>query len=217
MWIDWEDDEDIGDEVKHDEQDSPLRLLRHRPPSPLQWVPWICSIQRNDDDCEPGLETPNSLVVGVPLENAAANVRTLSLKVWWPIIKIVINIDWLNDLDKSQSCRPPSDSGLSWREREPTKPGPYRGIFSENILCLLFFLGLIKLACFHPALSTYIKRAVTDIGKVEHRAGIYLECPRRGCHHPPSPAFSWYELLPQCTQDSLVALSYCQELPQAKC
>ena len=133
------------------------------------------------------------------------------------IIKIVINIDWLNDLDKSQSCRPPSDSGLSWREREPTKPGPYRGIFSENILCLLFFLGLIKLACFHPALSTYIKRAVTDIGKVEHRAGIYLECPRRGCHHPPSPAFSWYELLPQCTQDSLVALSYCQELLQAKC
>ena len=177
MWIDWEDDEDIGDEVKHDEQDSPLRLLRHRPPSPLQWVPWICSIQRNDDDCEPGLETPNSLVVGVPLENAAANVRTLSLKVWWPIIKIVINIDWLNDLDKSQSCRPPSDSGLSWREREPTRPGPYRGIFSENILCLLFFLGLTKLACFHPALWTYIKRAVTDIGKVEHRAGIYLESP----------------------------------------
>ena len=156
MWTDWEDDEDIGDEVKHDEQDSPLRLLRHRPPSPLQWVPWICSIQRSDDDCEPGLETPNSLVVGVPLENAAANVRTLSLKVWWPIIKIVINIDWLNDLDKSQSGRPPSDSGLSWREREPTKPGPYRGIFSENILCLLFFLGLTKLACFHPALSTCI-------------------------------------------------------------
>ena len=157
MWIDWEDDEDIGDEVKHDEQDFPLRLPRHRPPSPLQWVPWICSIQRNDDDCEPGLETPNSLVVGVPLENAAANVRTLSLKVWWPIIKIVINIDWLNDLDKSQSCRPPSDSGLSWREREPTRPGPYRGIFSEKYF-VSFFLGLNKLACFHPALSTCISK-----------------------------------------------------------
>ena len=156
MWIDWEDDEDIGDEVKHDEQDSPLRLLRHRPPSPLQWVPWICSIQRNDDDCEPGLETPNSLVVGVPLENAAANVRTLSLKVWWPIIKIVINIDWLNDLDKSQSCRPPSDSGLSWREREPTRPGPCRGIFSEKYFV---FSRIDQAGMFSPCLVNIYQKS----------------------------------------------------------